>query len=214
MKYFIICTLFICSSSLFAQQDSTDYIDIGAGYDDRQIETFQQKKFHNGGYASLDFRYGQIENENALFAGGKVAYIMNRTLEVGLAGMGFITEQKNAAFEGNTLALGGGYGGLHLAAVIQPIKKVHFSIPVLLGAGAIGYDDEISGTQGRPIQVDDWDEIFVAQVGANVVFNVTSFFQAEIGVHYLHTTEIELEHVPGLEINGLNGGFSLRFGRF
>ncbi len=213
MKKFFTFLLIALGCSLHGQ-DSTEYIDIGPNYDNEPIETFQSGNYHNGGFFGLDFRYGQIEGENAAFGGGKAAYIMNRSLEIGVAGMLFYSEQENILFEDSNLGIGGGYGGLYVAPVIKPLKKVHLSIPIVLGAGAVGYDEDIRGQQGRLIHVDDWDEIFMVQGGLNLVFNVTSFFQAEIGLHYLHTTDIELDMVRNLDITGLTGGFGLRFGRF
>lgn len=216
MKYqFIFLMLLSMVSFMSAQEDSADYIDIGGGKakDEKQLETFQRSVEHNGFMIGLDFRYGQIENENAFVGGAKIAYIMNRKLEIGLAGVSMISEQKPNSFFNDDWNVYAAYGGLHLAANIQPTKKVHFSIPILLGAGAVGYDEHFR-EPGQNRFHDDFDEIFVAQVGGAMILNITSFMQAEIGVHYLHTTEIQLQHAPGLDINGVTAGFGLRFGRF
>lgn len=216
MKYQLIILFVLSMASIItAQEDSADYIDIGSNKKStKQLETFQQSVDHNGFMFGVDLRYAQIEGENTFVGGGKLAYVLNRSLEIGFAGVGMYSEQKSNAFFKDDWSLYGGYGGLHLAANIMPTKKVHFSIPVLLGAGAIGYDEIVREPNLSRRYIDDFDEIFVAQVGGALVFNITPFMQAELGVHYLHTTDIQLEHAPGLSINGFNGGFGLRFGRF
>lgn len=217
MKYqLIIILLFAFAGSMIAQETNDDYIEIGGEHAKKQkeLQTFQRSIDHSGFMFGVDLRYAQIEEENTFVAGAKLAYVMNRSLEIGFAGVGMFSEQKPNAFFKDDWNLYAAYGGLHLAANIMPTKKVHFSIPILLGAGAVGYDEIIREPNQLRRYEDDVDEIFVAQVGGALVFNITHFMQAEIGIHYLHTTDIQLEHAPGLDINGVSGGFGLRFGRF
>lgn len=211
----IVLAILISCIGLHAQGDTTDYIDIGTDYRESPLETFHKGSTHHGWLVGLTAHYGQIESENAAFGGVKLAYIMNHSLEAGFAGVSFYSQLKNDDLDNGEVDIAGGYGGLHLAPVIRPIKKVHIAFPIMLGAGAVGYDEwnRRPGNSGFEFN-DDWDEIFIAQVGANVVFNITKFFQVELGVNYLKTTDIELDKINNLSIDGFTGGFGFRFGRF
>ncbi len=213
-RFLIFCFAVIFVGSIQAQQDSSRYIDIDEGYNPNEMETFRNDKQHHGGVFAFDVHYGQIEKENAIFSQFKAAYIMNRSLEVGLAGVGFYSDLQDGDFFDGDASLIGGYGGLHIAPVIMPLKRVHLAFPILLGAGAVGYDDELWGSPGDLRWDDDWDEIFVAQFGANVVFNITRNFQLELGARYLKTTDIELDRINDLDLDGWTGGFGFRFGWF
>lgn len=215
MKYLLLpLTLLFFTCIINAQEENSDYIDIGGDRKHPEIETFQHGDDHHGWVIGLNINYGQIEKENAIFSGFKAAYIMNRSLELGFSGTAFYSQQNHTEFFDDELNLIGGYGGLHIAPIIIPLKKVHVAFPIMLGAGAIGYDDEISGPQGRLFYENDWDEVFVGQIGATVVFNISRYFQIEVGANYLKTTDIELERVRNLNIDGFTGGFGFRFGRF
>lgn len=214
MKNLLSVLFLLITISIFAQTDTIDYIDIGPDYRPQELETFQKVRQPNGGFISVNVNYGLIENENALYSGGKIAYIMNRVFEVGLAGQGFYSEMDHPIFNSERIDIFGGYGGLHMAPVIMPIKRIHFAFPILIGAGAVGYEEDFFNSPGHFSYEREWDEIFVAQVGANVVFNITRFFQIEAGVQYLRTTDINIQELPDLDLNGFSGGFGLRFGWF
>ena len=211
-----LCLFFLSLVSVFAQQDTTsDYIDIGSDYQYKEMETFQKGNQRNGGFFAIDAHYGQIEGENAVFPGVKFAYVINSNLEIGFRGTGTFSEIKGAGFTDGKARILGGYGGLHIAPVILPLKKVHVAFPIMLGAGAVGYDDEeFRDPFGPRGTAHDYDEIFLAELGANVVFNVTKNFQIEVGARYLKTTDIELDRIQNLDINGVTAGFGLRFGWF
>ena len=214
MQNLLTIVFLLGSLAIFAQTDTIDYIDIGPDYRPQELETFQKVRQPNGGFMSFNVNYGQIENENAIYTGGKIAYIMNRVFEIGLAGTGFFSEMDHPQFSNQRIDVFGGYGGLHLAPVLMPVKRVHVAFPILIGAGAVGFEEDYFNSPGYWNYERDWDEIFVGQIGANVVFNVTRFFQVEVGAQYLRTTEIHLDNLPDLSLNGFSGGFGLRFGWF
>lgn len=214
MKYLLLNTFIFLCLVASAQNDS-DYIEIGNDRSQSPIETFQKADSHHGWVIAVRAHYGQIEKENALFGGVTLAYIMNHSLEIGLAGNGFYSMQDNNLLPNtDKLDLVGGYGGLHINPIIKPLKKVHIAFPILLGVGSVGYTDT-SDRQG-PFERnnDEFDEIFVGQIGANLVFNISRAFQVEVGINYLKTTDIELAQQPDLSIDGITGGFGFRFGRF
>lgn len=215
MKTLTTTIFLLLSLFSFAQEDAEGgYIDIGPEYG-QEPETFAKPGYHHGGVFGADVHYTQIEGENAIVTGFKAAYIMNRSIELGAAGYGIYSELDHPTIDGAKMNILGGYGGFHCAPVIMPLKKVHFAVPIMLGAGAIGYDEDFRfNDPGEFNFANDWDEIFVAQVGLNVVFNITNFFQIEAGARYLQTTNIELDLVDDLDISGFSGGFGLRFGWF
>jgi hypothetical protein len=209
------CLLAFSAYALIAQQDSTsEYIEIGPDYQYEKMETFQKGNQRNGGFFAFDIHYGQIEGENAVFPGVKFAYVINSNLEIGFRGTGIFSEIKGDEFLDGKANIMGGYGGLHISSVLFPFKKVHVAFPIFLGAGAVGYDENIRDRFGPRNFNNDFDEIFLAEIGANIVFNITKNFQIDVGARYMRTTDIELDKIQNLDINGVTAGFGLRFGWF
>jgi len=212
---FTVLAFMIAIATSTQAQEEKPYIEIGDKNSSTDIQTFSDGPFANGVYLGITTHYGNIEKKNSLFAGGKLAYVASRNLEVGVRGNGLFTKQDNIEFMDDNLNFTGGYGGLHVAAVLQPAKRVHLSFPVLIGGGAVGYyEQDLKNPQVGERKVDDWDEIFAGEAGVNAVFNIAKHFQVEAGASYVITSEVELDRVETFDLNGILGGIGLRFGLF
>ncbi len=215
----LIILLFVANLSS-AQEDEKnkkddDYVDIGTK-PRRDMETFSKDSYKNGIFLAATADYGRIEKANTYYPGGKLAYIINGIVELGVKVNGLHSQVENDIFKYDSADLNGGYGGLHIGLVLKPYKKVHVTFPVMIGWGDVAYSSEELKTQqpGQFPFVYSSDNFIAGQLGSNAVFNISKNFQIEGGLKYTLSEKIELERVESFTLNGLSGGIGLRFGIF
>jgi hypothetical protein len=198
----------------------------------------EQSKIANGGYGSFSIGWTKIDGKDAILLGGRAAWIANHQIALGIAGRGFFNstgsnDYYDSSYDPNmdpNYSLSGGYGGLLIEPIIVPMKPVHVSFPILIGAG---------GVAAMPSNWENWnnyepnnyyynvDGYFVFEPGVDVEFNITKFFRIAVGGSYRYTSDVHLVHKyydnTGTEISkkidtdalrGFNADISLKFGWF
>ncbi len=143
MKTFKIIPLIfalLISLSAIAQEESEEMKTL--------FKNSSTDKISNGGYGSFSIGYTQINSQDALQLGGRVAWIANHRFALGIAGYGFINNlDKNYSDDDpSSYFLAGGYGGLFFEPILMPNRPVHVSFPILLGAGGI-----------TAVEADNWE---------------------------------------------------------
>ena len=187
----------------------------------------------HGGYGGLSVNYSQIDGEDALLVGARGAWIINHGLAIGVAGYGFANDMKyyktiDDVYDKYNLA--GGYGGLLIEPIIGSKYPVHVSIPILIGAGGVGYirhnwnnydpdhewDDDWNNDNyhDEHYHADDADAFFVLEPGIELELNMVKFVRLAIGGYYRYTSDLELADTDSDVLNGFSGGVTLKFGKF
>ncbi len=191
-KLIIIISILTLANSYncFSQeQKNNDYIE----FNDR-------KNILHGVYLGVDVGYGQIDGGNKIFlAGTKLAYVANRTMELGVAVKTFYSPLKKVDRSLNRdFEIYGVYGGLHVENVLFNEKKIKLSIPFLIGLGYIELHRDSILTSN--------DMMLVFEPGINALFNLNKYIQFEGGVKYRYSTPIDpvptvIENINGISIN-------------
>lgn len=210
MKKSIIFLLFI-SMGLYGQNSQEGYIEFSEKKVD-QAETFTSGTGTHGVYLGLQPKFGKIGKENALFFNGRLGYVANNKLEIGITGSGFYSDHNLSNLNKNKV-LTGAYGGIHFEPIFFGKQKVHLSLPVMIGGGVIGFLDR-DGLDVGP-KDEEWDPLFLIEPGVNVVFKISNIIQLETGISYRVSSEISLG--DQLELDDLNGwsmGIGLKMGVF
>lgn len=180
-----------------------------------ELKTIFNKPHSNGGYGGLTIGYTKINNQDALITGGRGAWIIDRSLAIGVAGYGFVTDF-NYLNNTNEKGLAGGYGGFMLEFIIFPTSPVHISAPLVIGGGEISIIDNLN--YWNPYA--NATTFFVFMPGLEVELNVVKFFRLSAGVYYTYTSEIILNDIygdpviPGDALRGFTVGLSFKFGKF
>lgn len=201
-------TFLIIGGSMYSQEDSEEYVE----FNDR-------KNVVHGVYLGLTTHFGEIEKEDAFFAGLKVAYVANQQFEVGFVGTFFYSDQNSInSISLITEDLIGGYGGLHLEPIFFSKHRVNLSFPLLIGAGGMGYIDD-------DYREEDFDEqrfeenakaFFIVEPGINALFNVSRYLQLEAGIKYRISSNVgfnsDIYNVN--DINGFSAGLGVKIGVF
>ncbi len=172
----------------------------------------------HGGYGALTFSYGSIYGKDAFMTGIKGGWVIDHILTLGIAGNGFINDisYNNQLGNNEDLNLAGGYGGLLIEPVLAPFSPVHLAFPVIIGAGGVSLVNynwwQYDSFQNPAVW--ESDAFFVIEPGVEIEFNVVRFMRLAIGASYRHTSAVHLSGMDQDVLNGLNAGFSLKFGKF
>jgi len=187
-----------------------------------------------GGYGGLTVGYTQIGENSAFVSGIRGGVVLGHSFTFGIAGYGFITEQfQNPTLsESNYYQMAGGYGGLLLETIVLPLKPVHISIPVIMGAGGISYFRSYNFHDSY-----DWEDyafsdlahdvFFVIEPGIEIDINMLKFMRISLGGSYRYTTDVDLKTYVDFDgilsqetlaqndiLNGWNAYLTFKFGAF
>jgi hypothetical protein len=185
-----------------------------------QPETLFSGQSSFGGYFGFNFGYSDINGEDAVRGGGRLMFVANHYLGIGFGGQGFVSattskpmnnDEVNYTQYANYL---GGYGGLYLEPVFFSLKPIHVSMPILLGAGGMGYHQWNNG----------WDygfnktlttAFFIIEPGLDVEFNIAKWFRIGLGASYRFTSQVDsYVEIPSEALKGFNYGITFKMGWF
>ena len=188
-----------------------------------------------GGYGALAVGYTQIGVMNnmhvdALQMGASAAWVIGHGFGLGIAGVGFTSDQYHSdplITDENYYAVSGGYGGLLMEPIILGWLPVHISLPVVIGGGGLT-SYSVSGDPWDYDNIDptfgEYSVFFVAEAGAELEFNLTRFFRLTLFGNYRWTTPLDMKPMYGLAdqantvssdaLRGWSAGVRLKFGSF
>ena len=171
-----------------------------------------------GGYLAPELKVGNVYEDISLFLGGKIGMTFNDKFTLGIGGYG-LTNNSNFDLQltPTTTQLSRvsmGYGGLALEYTFFTNKKIHFSIPVMVGVGGV-YIYEDDGDYFNS----SWDEIensaaFVVEPGVDVEFNLFKFFRVGIGASYRLVSQTSLQYLEDEDLSDYTINATFKFGFF
>lgn len=171
----------------------------------------------HGVYLGINAGFGRLEREEAYLGSLKFAYVANKRFEVGLTATFLFSEQKvidnNPAVNDDLIGV---YGGLHLEPIFFGSSRVNLSFPITIGGGTFGfienyYSENESKTHRRP---DDFDEVFIVEPGAGLLFNISRYLQLETVVRYRLSSNCDLRGATLKNLNGFTVGLGMKIGVF
>jgi hypothetical protein len=231
-KILVLLSAMLLSFPLFSQEDLSD---VKTGSKEFKVNTLFGKDSHHqkiqvGGFIEMNAGYTKFGSKNVFLPGMNIGVILNHNWSVGLAGS-FIANPGNLYYENiyhpDELSamyganMVGGYGGGLFEYTAFPKSVVHFSVPVIIGAGYFAYVDDLY--YGNNYNYDyhnwdyntiDWNVCFVVEPGVKLEFNIVKMLRLGLGVSYRYSPNFELVNTPTDLINQFTGRFSIRFGKF
>jgi len=218
-----ILILLFCLSSVNAQETIEKKRNRQKNYN--QIVTISGRNSYrsNGGFLGLNTRYGKMNEIDAIQIGAKAGWIAGHFLAVGIEGHAFVNDYRYDLRLDDDYNLSGAYGGFFIEPIILPRFPVHISLPVHFGIGQIGYGNNTfneSFSEDWHQKLEAIDNFLLIEPGVELEINLVKFCRLGFGVYYRYTTDIDLRYQSGMTLtstdvlNGLTGGFSLKFGKF
>lgn len=184
-----------------------------------QIKTLTGRMSHSGGYGAISFKSSNFKDKTLVMAGLRGAWVVNRTLAIGLDMYGIIPTTKYQNIDENDaqrkLRLLGGYGGLMLEPIFFSNEVVHVTFPVSAGAGWLGYEDPDHIPFSNDVDnIVDEDVFWYIEPGANLEVNVARNFRIDFGVSKRFTQDLQLISTTADEFDKVSYYLTLKIGSF
>lgn len=212
-KVFTLIILALIVQVGFAQDEKVVNKD-----DMKTIFTKENLKF-TGGFIAPEIKAGDVHEDISMFVGGKLGFTFNNKFSLGLAGYGLVTNSNftiNPLTSPELVSIDVGYGGLLLEYTLFSNKMLHFTIPVVLGAGNISIyeDDEDDFYFNRYFDEVESSSAFVLEPGVNVELNIFKFFRVDLGASYRLVSGTDLEYLQDDDLSDLTFNATFKFGFF
>ncbi|MDA3953905.1 MAG: outer membrane beta-barrel protein [Bacteroidales bacterium] len=194
----------------FAQEDNVETKD-----DMTTIFTKENFRF-TGGYLAPDFKVGDVHEDISMLVGIKLGFTFNDKFSIGLAGYNLVNNSN--FYAGPELAsINMGYGGLSVEYSMFSNKIIHFTIPVVVGAGSITlYEDN---DNDNLYNFNYFDEIesttaLVVEPGVNIEVNLFKILRVDLGASYRLVSGTDLVNLTDEHLTDLSFNATLKFGIF
>ena len=212
-KITLIAGILIATTLIAVAQEESEYKTLNAKED---VNTIFKKPHSNGGYGSITFGFGVINDKNTFISGFRGGWIIDHGIALGIGGYAFVNNL-DLNYTSNKVGLAGGYGGFLIEPIIKPKSPVHVSFPILIGAGGLTTFEDIENWENYEY---NGAAFFVFVPGVELELNVVKFFRIAIGVNYRFTPDIELNDITGESLvpkdvmRGFTATLTLKFGKF
>jgi|WetSurMetagenome_2_1015567.scaffolds.fasta_scaffold372155_1 hypothetical protein len=212
LTIFLLLTAF--SVSLIAQNT----IKIGRD-DDQKIHTIFKKEKRDGFYGSLSVGYSPIDNKDGLTFSSRGCWIMDHFFSMGIGGTAFINQLENIPLgidvttPNKELSLAGGYGGLIVEPILFPLKPLHLSFPILIGAGGAGSYNDYDYYSSYSVY-SNGDFFWVIEPQAELELNLTRWLRFALYAGYRYTSELNIEGISKDALRGYSFGATTKIGLF
>ena len=184
-----------------------------------RIQTF----FFSSGL-KVHFHGSRMEETASPLLGASLGIILDRKFIVGVSGWGkvvrttfyghYIQRRNGMTTEipHQKMAVGYGYGGLLLGAILQSNKPLHVTITSLFGAGSSNeYIIEADGDHGTTFNSPGFA---VIEPMVNLELNLTKKLRAAFGVGYRWIGAGKFEQLSSADLSGLTCQVALQLGKY
>lgn len=210
----LFLALFFSMSFLSWGQDSTAASTTPApaqSQDDEPQYIFGSGEF-TGGWGGLSVKGSHIDGLDAVFIGAKGGVMFDDHITIGLAGSWFVSPVGQGIQD--TISFVGGQGGFFIEPAILAKKPVHFTVPLIIGAGGIAHNvvwDEDTNNENK---VTNGSAFFLFEPGLTLEMNMTKFMRIQLGGSYRFAYGLNLEGVDSQALNDWTAELCLKFGAF
>ncbi|WP_306642685.1 hypothetical protein [Sanyastnella coralliicola] len=217
MKNYLLIACLLLTTALNAQVETC----IG---NNGEMQTLFGGDRSFGGFIGLGTKFTTLNDQGGMMLGGEINGVFGHSLNVGFVGYGLVTDVYgvNRDDDNQRLYYEMGYGGLNIEPVFFSRRAIHFSAPVVIGAGGIGESRQ------RFIDIDEFDEdqdydwpdfynsdfFLVVEPGLQLEINLLRAVRLYGGASYRFVTDVDLPNTDVDRLGGISANFGLRFGWF
>ncbi|MCB2195753.1 MAG: porin family protein [Bacteroidetes bacterium] len=212
-KIFTLLLLALFVQASFAQEDEKEKPK--RGEDINTIFTKENLKV-TGGFISPELKVGNVYEDASMLVGGRIGMTFNDKFNLGMGGYGLVNNSNFEAIDYpgiDQARISMGYGGLTMEYVFFTNEKIHFTIPVLIGAGGVYIYEDVDDYFNN-----DWNELensaaFIVEPGIYIEFNLFKFFRIDLGASYRLVRETDLVNLSDDDLSDftINAGFKFGF---
>lgn len=187
---------------------------------DERIQTIVNPASSKGFYLSATMGAQVKEDQPFVKVGTSGAFVFDDKFGIGFAANGYTNDVELNPTSGRYIFAEGGYGGLLLEPIFFSNKRVHFSIPTVIGGGSsVVYEvDEANywypGERFYQADYSHRHNYLMVEPGVNMELNLTKFMRMGLTASYMLTTDLNQNQINVPELDGLQLGMNLRLGWF
>ncbi|MCD4835179.1 MAG: hypothetical protein K8R31_15380 [Bacteroidales bacterium] len=216
-KIFTILLLALFVQVSFAQEQEEETKE-KRGSDINTIFSETNLKF-TGGFIGPEFKVSDTYDDYGLLVGGRIGAILNNDFLIGLGGYGLTTRSTFPVpnTPDTTVRMSMGYGGLAMEYTLFRKKAIHFSIPVMVGAGGYSFYEENNYDDfWYDYNTIDNSAAFIVEPGINIEFNLVKFIRFSVGASYrlVYGTNFDVVDITDEDLSNLSFNASFKFGFF
>lgn len=186
-----------------------------------EIKALIGKEKEITGFGNVDFRVGEVVDQQALLIGTYGGVLINKNVMLGVAGYGIATESQFEGFNPETsevrdLNLYGGYAGMLMGFKVASKEIIHLSVPMIIGAGHLEVSDDhyFDLANGDNDFTLESSSFFVFEPSALIELNISHHFRLGFGAGYRLVRGSSLENVSDEDLSGYSGVVSIQLGKF
>ena len=188
-----------------------------------EIKTLFGSDISHGGYLAASTNYSLINGKEAIAVGGRIGWLIDHKLTIGVGGYGFANDiYVENVIDNIGYNLVGGYGGIFLEPILFPKFPVHLSFPILFGVGGIAYqtetgywnEDDNDDNHEYEYYTEDADAFLIIEPGVELEMNVVKNLRIALGATYRYAYDINLINTKSDILNGITYGITFKIGRF
>jgi hypothetical protein len=176
-----------------------------------------------GWFVGFDNSYTQFDARDVHMGGFNAGLILNHNFSVGFSGTAWTnrnTMYYNHVIDSTGAYLEGGFGRLLLEYTLNPASAIHFTFPLMIGAGGASYVTDMEDWEWEDEEWDlfhktlDTDVFFSVEPGVRAEINVFKFMRFSAGVSYRWVTGLEMINTRSDMMNNFSATAALKFGKF
>jgi hypothetical protein len=159
-----------------------------------------------GAYAAPFVRFGQIDDQLAVYPGLRVGALLGSSFGIGLSAGLLANEIGLDSIPGKDLALK--YGGLEVEVIVGANRIVHPSLRILGGAGLLEAGP-LDRPEGDPLA--DSEKILIVEPGAELTLNLSTFIRLAFGGSYRWVRGVDSPDITNEDLSGWLGSVAIAF---
>jgi len=184
--------------------------------DDTQKTLFGKAR-PSGAFVGFSVKPALVNGQESIFMGGSAAIALGEKVNLGVIGYGLVSDvgSNQFAMDGTEYFIEMGYGGFLFEPVFGSNRILHFTAPLILGAGVSAL------SKNRPWDFDyEYDEytdpelFLVAEPALNAELNLFRFMRLSAGVGYRFIGETGIFNLTNTNLSGWTGNVTLKLGWF
>lgn len=219
MKFKILTALLFAATLVTAQETETIYSNRAS---DRPMNMLIKSDKGFGGHLSLNVKGSEVYDEMSVLVGGELVFTLNHALNVGVAGYGMpsrVEYNDPENFYLGTPSVEMAYGGFFVEPVFFDQQVVHFTVPVLIGAGWSALSDSRyynNPEYDDPFRIIEETGYFVFEPGINMEVNLARNVKFTLGGSYRMISGVDFQDakVTDSDLSGFAFSGGIRVGWF
>ncbi len=186
------------------------------------FETFAGKDAKNMYYLQVDAKFTKTSINDAVLAGGKIAWMPSDYMSFGFAGYGMTNKpivqimNKDQMVDGHLYV---GYGGFFMEYYLFPREIFHGYIGSFFGLGGVRADP-VEGNTSQNQSINN-SMFWIIEPNIGIELNVTSFLKLGLDVSYRHSefsgsdkVFAQSSDLTNFKFSGLSTGIYLKLGLY